>query len=235
MQIIEVTGTTARHAVFAMRRRDTPLSFLLVPMAHVACPQFYEQVRERLEACDLIVAEGIRGKAWPVSALTMSYRFSPRWRRGGLVLQDYARLLPAGVPVINPDVHATQAISDLRTLGRWLYLLLVLGAPVAGLVAAVRGPRIFLNQGGLAVKLPPTRVGVRMPHLDHGPVERAFLERRDRLLVDAIGQIHAQRRGEPITVAVVYGAGHIPAVYAELLVHLGYRPGEPQWLTAIVA
>lgn len=234
MRIVEVTGTTARHAVITMRRSATPLKFLLIPMAHVACPQFYEQVRARLEDCDLIVAEGIRGKAWPVSALTMSYRFSARWRRGRLVLQDYTTLLPAGVPVINPDISATEAISDLRALGRWTYFPLVLGAPLFGLVATARGPRMFLGQG-LEVKLPPTRVGVRMPHLDHGRMERAMLERRDRLLVDALEQIHAERRRERITVAVVYGAGHIPAVYAALLVHHGYRPGKPQWLTAIVA
>lgn len=165
----------------------------------------------------------------------MTYRFSPRWRRGSLVLQDYATLLPAGIPVINPDVTATEATSDLRTLGRWTYLLLLLAAPVLGLAAVALGPHLFVRGQGVEVKIRPTRVGVRMPHLDHDLVDRAMLERRDRLLVDALGQIHAQRRGEPITVAVVYGAAHIPAVYAALLVHHGYRPGEPQWFTSMVA
>lgn len=72
-----------------------------------------------------------------------------------------------------------------------------------------------------------------MPHLSHGPVDRAVLDRRDQLLVDTVAQIHARHRDEPITVAVVYGAHHIPAVYAALLVHHGYRPGEPQWITAM--
>ncbi|HEY1573891.1 MAG TPA: hypothetical protein VGG05_21285 [Pseudonocardiaceae bacterium] len=63
MRIIEVAGSTARHAV-VLRRRDAALLFLLVPMTHVACPEFYEQVRSRLGSCDLIVA----GRSWQVGA-----------------------------------------------------------------------------------------------------------------------------------------------------------------------
>lgn len=234
MRIIEVDGSTVRHAIVVLRRRDTALRFMLVPMKHVACPEFYQQVRLRLGTCDLIVAEGLRGRTWQTRVLTMAYRFMPRRRRHGLVLQDYATFLPPGIPVINPDVTAAQAVADLRELGRWKHLSLLLAAPIVGLVATVRGPRMFLSQG-LEVKIPVTRVGVRMPHHDLGPVGRALLERRDRQLVEALGQIHRQRHDEPITVAVVYGAGHIPEVYASLLVEYGYRPGEPEWLTAIVA
>jgi hypothetical protein len=74
-----------------------------------------------------------------------------------------------------------------------------------------------------------------MPERDLDPLGRALLERRDRQLVEARGQIYEQRGDEPITVAVVYGSHHIPQVYASLLVTYGYRPGEPDWLTAVVA
>lgn len=234
MRIVEVVGSTVRHAVMILRRRDTALQFMLVPMTHVACPEFYEQVRRRLSACDLIVAEGFQDRSWQVGVLTMAYRFMPRRRRNGLVLQDDAMLLPPGVPVVVPDVTAAQAVADLRALGRWRYWGLLVAAPVFGAVAAVRGPRMFLGRN-LEVRIPVTRAGVRMPHYDLGPVGRAMLERRDRHLIEALGQIHLQRQHESITVAVVYGAEHIPEVYASLLVHYGYRPGETEWLTAIVA
>lgn len=99
MQIIEVTGFGARSAAITLRRDDTPLKFVVFPMLHVASPAFYAQVRSRLKACDLIVVEGIQGKAAQVSAMTLAYRFAPRRRRNGLAEQSESTLLPAGVPV----------------------------------------------------------------------------------------------------------------------------------------
>lgn len=77
MQIIEVTGYAVRSAVITMRRTGTPLEFVIFPMLHVASPTFYSQIRVRLKECDLVVAEGIRGRSVGVSALTLAYRFAP--------------------------------------------------------------------------------------------------------------------------------------------------------------
>jgi hypothetical protein len=146
MQIIEVTGYSVRSAVITMRRTGAPLEFVIFPMLHVASPTFYSQVRLRLRECDLIVLEGIRGKSAGVSALTLAYRFAPRRRRNGLQEQRDEFLLPKDVPVINPDVTATEAIADLKTLPRWMYLLLMVAAPVMGLVFALRGPSVFFDE-----------------------------------------------------------------------------------------
>ena len=106
MQIIEITGLGVRSAVITMRRKDTPLEFKLFPMMHVASPSFYAQVRRRLSECDQIVAEGVRGRSRQLSAITLAYRCAPRWRRNGLEEQQTASLLPAGIPVVHPDVSA---------------------------------------------------------------------------------------------------------------------------------
>jgi hypothetical protein len=228
MQIIEVTGFGVRSAVITMRRGDTPLRFVLFPMLHVASPAFYAQVRTRLEGCDVIVAEGIRGHSRQVGALTLAYRFAPRRRRNGLVEQKDAIVLPAAVPLLNPDVTAAQATADLKSLPRWMYALLLVAAPVFGLVFTVRGPRAFLDTDLEVDDLPKTS---RAEALADGPVIEALTARRDRLLLDALGEIHTERSGEPITIAVVYGAGHIPAVAAGLRDRYGYRPREAEWLT----
>jgi hypothetical protein len=229
MQIIEVTGLGVRSAVITMRRKDTPLTFVLFPMMHVASPSFYTQVRRRLSECDLIVAEGVRGKSGQLSALTLAYRFAPRRRRNGLE-EENASLLPAGVPVINPDVTAAEAVADLRRLPRWMYLLLLLAAPVMGLVFAVRGPRAFIRSDLEVEDLPKTH---QAEELAEHPVGEALTSRRDQLLVGALEKIHAERSAEAITVAVLYGAGHIPAVAAGLRDHLGYAPRQAEWLTVI--
>lgn len=231
MQIIEVTGYAVRSAVITMRRTGTPLEFVIFPMLHVASPTFYSQVRIRLRECDLIVIEGIRGKSVGVSALTLAYRFAPRRRRNGLQEQREELLLPEAVQVINPDVTAAEAIADLKTLPRWMYLLLMVAAPVMGLVFALRGPRAFLDEDLVVEDLPST---LRAEMMADDPVGHAMTGRRDQQLLDALGEIHAERGDEPIRVAIVYGAGHVPAIVSGLRNRYGYRPREAEWLTVLV-
>lgn len=230
MQIIEVTGLGVRSAVITMRRNGTPLRFVLFPMMHVAAPSFYRQVHQRLSACDLIVAEGVRGKSRQLSALTLAYRFAPRWRRNGLEEQNEALLLPDGIPVVRPDVTAAQAIADLRTLPRWMYLLLLAAAPVMGMIFAVRGPRAFLDEDLEVEDLPKTN---RAEELADHAVSGVLTGRRDQLLLAALDEIHAERRDDPIAVAVLYSAGHIPAVAAGLMNRHGYRPRQAEWMTVL--
>ncbi|MHB9755533.1 hypothetical protein ACYBSK_14285 [Streptomyces sp. BYX5S] len=188
MQIIEVTGLAARSAVITLRRTGSPLEFVLFPMLHVAAPTLYAQVTRRLQDCDLIVAEGIRGKSRVVSTLTLAYRFAPRVGRGGLQEQNDDTLLPASVPVVRPDVTAAEAIADLKTLPRPTYLLLLAAAPVMGLVLALRGPRAFLDEDLALDDLPTT---ARAEEQADNPVGHAMTDRRDRRLLDALDAIHA--------------------------------------------
>ncbi|MFJ9563971.1 hypothetical protein ACIRQQ_28550 [Streptomyces fuscichromogenes] len=204
---------------------------MIFPMLHVASPTFYSQVRIRLRTCDLIVMEGIRGRSAGVSALTLAYRFAPRRRRNGLQEQRDELLLPKDVPVINPDVTAAEAMADLRTLPRWMYVLLLISAPVMGLVFALRGPRAFLNEDLEVEDLPST---LRAEMLADNPVDHAMSDRRDQRLLDALGEIHTERGSESIRVAVVYGAGHVPAIVSGLWDRYAYRPREAEWLTVYV-
>ncbi|WP_329297299.1 hypothetical protein OG410_01050 [Streptomyces sp. NBC_00659] len=231
MQIIEVTGYAVRSAVITMRRTGTPLEFVIFPMLHVASSTFYSQVRIRLRECDLIVMEGVRGRSAAVSALTLAYRFTPMRRRNGLQLQRDELLIPGDVPVINPDVTAAEAIADLKEMSRWTYLLLLVAAPVMGLVFALRGPRAFLDEDLVVEDLPST---LRAEMLADDPLVHALTDRRDQRLLDALGEIHAERGGEPIRVAVVYGAGHVPATVSGLMDRYGYRPREAEWLTVLI-
>ena len=184
-----------------------------------------------LRECDLIVMEGIRGRSAGVSALTLAYRFAPRRRRNGLQEQRDELVLPESVPVVNPDMTAAEAIADLKTLPRWTYLLLMVAAPVMGLVFALRGPRAFLDEDQVVDDLPST---LRAEMMAGDPVEHAMTGRRDKRLLDALGEIHAERADEPIRVAIVYGAAHVPAIVSGLMDRYGYRARTAEWLTVLV-
>ena len=47
----------------------------------------------------------------------------------------------------------------------------------------------------------------------------------------ALGVIHAERQNEPVTIAVVFGGFHIPAVVDGLTGELGYYVENARWLT----
>src|SRR5579864_8510101 len=94
MQYIEASVIGIRSAVITLKRRATPLRFVLLPMVHVAEPDFYREVAALAGECALIVAEGVPSRYFPMQAL-MS-----RIRRDHLVDQTAALDLESlGVPV----------------------------------------------------------------------------------------------------------------------------------------
>jgi hypothetical protein len=61
-------------------------------------------------------------------------------------------------------------------------------------------------------------------------LEAAFGGDRDDRLLAALSRLHEGRGGEDIEVAVVYGAGHVPAIVRGLMDRYGYRPRSADWL-----
>jgi len=59
----------------------------------------------------------------------------------------------------------------------------------------------------------------------------ALLTTRDAELIQTLAEIHEQRQDEPIAVAVVYGAQHIPRIATSLMVYHGYRVRHTECLT----
>jgi len=100
VQIIEVTDLGVRSAVIRLRRRETPLQFVLYPMIHMAEPAFYAAVTARLKRADVIVVEGVGGGGWRgsllVSVLTLSYRVLRFNRRAKRRLADRRRPVTGG-------------------------------------------------------------------------------------------------------------------------------------------
>ena len=233
MRIVEVDDSAVRHAVIGMRGGERPLRLLLVPMAHIAHPEFYAGVRERLAPCDLVITEGIEGDDWRLDVLMQSYRLVVRRRRWRLVRQKTAELLPPGITEIRADATGAEVLADLRSMGLWRYLYVLAVCPLAGLVGALFGPRIYLrDEFGIDAPEPARRV--RPPYVPSGnPLEAALRDRRDRVLLAAMDRVIAEHGDEPKTVAVVYGSTHIVEVYLHLVVRHRYQAEQIEWLTAM--
>lgn len=228
MQIVEVSSFGMRAAVVTLQRSQSPLRFVLFPMVHLGTPAYYRQVAARLRDCQLVVAEGIRGRSAAASAITLTYRVLGQSRRLGLVVQDLG-LQDLEVAVIGPDMSGVEFDIRWRRLPLALRLQALYLVPVYAAGMLLFGSRRFLARalGSLDdLPAPGQAVPERFEALD-----RLVVDDRDRLLVRALDSIHEQRRHEAVEVAVVYGAGHMPAVVQYLSARLGYRAASAQWFT----
>ncbi|GIH92580.1 hypothetical protein ACFFMN_33180 [Planobispora siamensis] len=229
MQFIDVTELAGvRSVVSTFRRPGTPVRFVLYPMIHLGEAGFYAAVTEHLRSCDIVVVEGVDQRSAPVRALTASYR----WLRGSdrltLAVQhiDYESL---GVRIVHPDMTREEFLDGWRRIPLRYRIAAYLLVPFF-----VAGMRLFGTRRFIARHL--TKQETMSHHWgpldewDEGPFDELVLHRRDRLLTEALAALHEEEHLRPVTVGVLYGAGHMPAV-ADALWALGYRPVSAEWLT----
>jgi hypothetical protein len=261
MQIVEVTDFAVRSAVLHLTRRDTPLRFEVFPMVHVGEPAFYAAVAERLRRADLIIAEGIGAPEpptgseldlevaalhWPglemdglagprrkwdaASALTASYQIPVRSRRIGLI-EDNIDYRALGVPVLYPDMTDDEFAAAWRDIPGWQRTVALAAFPLYGLHLMAFGSRHSLARG---LEVNDTDWYERRAAAATGPGNELLTvvgEKRDRLLMTALEAVHDTCAGEAITVAVVYGAMHVPPITNGLRSRHDYSVRSAEWLT----
>lgn len=204
------------------------MTFRLFPMIHIGSPEFYEAVRAQVAACDVAVMEGIAGKSMPGSWLTMSYRVARFSRRSRLVVQD---LHPDSfdIPVIRPDMTGPEFDRRWRRVPWRDRALLGCLVPAAAAAMLVVGPEEIVKRHS-ATEDEPSLGDLQNAEL-MPEFEDLVLDQRDQLLIKALTELHEQRCQEPITVAVVYGAGHIGAVVHALSSMYRYVARDGEYLT----
>jgi hypothetical protein len=239
MQITEVTGFGVRSAAISLRRDETPMRFALFPMLHFAAPSFYAEVKRRLRGCAVIVSEGVSGPTLQSNAMAFTNRYFPQGRQRGLVGQTDEATLPDGIPIIRPDVPPAKPALDLsgvpglKQLARLagVNLALVTSTQVISTALAIAGPRVLCSKDLEIHDFPFT---AREELLADTPTSHMLMDTRDQKLLDALVRLHEQRSQEPITVGVIYGAAHMPAVCNGLGNRYHYRPRDAEWMTVFV-
>jgi tetratricopeptide (TPR) repeat protein len=234
VQIIEVTEFGVRSAVTRLRRDESPLEFVLYPMIHIGAAAFYADVTSRLRTADVIVAEGVRRgtvrRPSPLlSALTLTYRIVRFNRRVKLVVQDID-YESHGAPVVRPDDTGVESGGVWRRIRPRELALICFWLPIVILGRLVGSATTIWTRAVETNDLPsPEDEAVEEATPD---LMRVILTDRDELLLAALRRIHDERAHERIEVAVVYGAGHMPAV-VQGLGDWGYLPDEAEWLTVV--
>jgi hypothetical protein len=224
MEIISV-GWGVRAAILHVTCRHTPLKFTVYPMVHLGEARYYEEMSRRLRAHDLIVAEGIVSRDNRGRAVTLAYRLPAGGQRLGLVAQT-TRMVDVGVPIVWADMRGEEFDRRWQALPLAERAAINTAAPLFGLYL-----RLFVSRERLARQLElndDTMIDNWRPETG---VDRLITNDRDALLVEAVTKIHEERRNEPVDVAVVYGADHVPPLVTYLMSALDYVVTDAEWIT----
>ena len=169
-----------------------------------------------------------RPRSLITKALTTSYRLPGRRGRLGLVEQriDYSRL---SAEVIKPDMTGRQLRAGWHAVPIVQRVVLLFLAPAVGAVFWLLGTRRMLARYAGVEDLPDAAEIMLRDKAQ--ALTELLLDRRDALLAAALDEVLVQYGDKAIDIAIVYRAGHMPALTRYLVAKYGFRPREAEWLT----
>ncbi len=229
MQFIEKSDLGVRSAVYCLRRDDSGLEFILFPMIHVGSREFYAEVRRRLLACDLILAEGVdTSKA---NLLTLSYRIVKRIKRMDLVTQrEGLKLADLKSRILSSDMAGRAFNEHWSALPLKLKAQLCLFVPVYVVYLFFFGTRETIAEH-IALEDLPAREELLWQDESLNKLDDLLIDIRDRALIQHIETLHRDQPQDKQTVAILYGAAHMRNVVGFLRHKLNYRITNAEWIT----
>jgi len=225
MQYLENSALGVRAALYTLVRNSGGPRILVFPMVHIGSADYYSQLRKKLEECDVILFEGVRGLRTRI--LTLSYRLVAKRARLGLVVQGKSLLMGLPARLVHADVTATEFEESWSQIPWRFRLAIVFIAPLYGAYLYLTATRESIGKTLKTEDVPSSHDEARadlMPEL-----EEVMLAGRDAKLVAALESLMDVEA--PKTVGIVYGAAHMKAVTNLLIGKYRYRIGESEWLT----
>jgi hypothetical protein len=226
VQFIESSVIGVRAACLRLSAPDSPDVYLF-PMIHVGSPAYYSEVKRRLDACDVVLFEGVRSfRSW---LLTRAYAIATYRKRLGLVLQRDALVVPLfNQRKIHADVTAGQFSAAWGRIPLYQRALLLIGAPLYGFWLYLTGSRHSIGRGLNTEELESHRDYERFEAIPE--FENVIATTRDARLVEEVSA--AVEKGDAATrIGIVYGAAHMRVVSRLLTGKYGYRVTDSEWVT----
>ncbi len=194
-------------------------------MVHIAEPEFYSKVSERLRECDIILYEGVSGLQ--SRTLISSYSSITRNSKLGLVSQKEMNLEHVQDKLVHADIGGDEFDENwyqLPICQRWEIKLF---APVVGLYL-----RFFVTRGMIAkhLKLDDLETREELLNDSFDEVDTLLLDTRDEILTQAIDDCIEFHQPGVSRVGILYGATHMRAVIHHLTTEHGYRPDGGEWI-----
>ena len=199
-------------------------------MVHIGDKSFYDEVSHRLNGCQTIIHEGVPG--FRTRLLTQAYRITAKKKSLNLTLQnDEIRIKDHAVRKIHADVSSDGFAENWRGLP-WLQQIgLSILAPLYGVWTYLFSTRESLARGRSTDSL--TNAYALRKDDSTIAVRDVFLTKRDEFIVSQIDSYLDTCRSEGETAAILFGAGHMPAIVSHLSEKHGYSSKKAEWINAI--
>ncbi len=228
MQFLEYSVIGLRAARHELASQTHAARVTLFPMVHVAEAAFYDRIMPDVLAHDVVLFEGVKSRR--ANVLTRVYRWLP-FGRLGLVRQPTFGLSDGPARLVHADLSTDEFEALWRDLPLWQRVAAAVLTTVFGVwrrfTATRSGIARHMNQDDL-----PNRETVMAPGTPFEGWENAIRHARDARLRACL-RAELSDLTAPKHVAVIYGAGHMPAVMNELTAIGGFRPVSSEWLEAI--
>ena len=232
MQFLESSYVGLRSAFHELESDQSKPKFLVLPMVHIGDKSFYDEVSRRLGGCQTIIFEGVPG--FRARLLTQAYRITAKKKSLDLTLQrDEIRIDDYEARKVHADVSSVGFAANWRGLP-WLQQIgLSILAPLYGVWTYLFSTRESLAKGrstdslsnAYALRKDDSAIAVR----------DVFLTKRDEFIVSQIDRYLETCESEGETAAILFGAGHMPAIISHLSEEHGYSSKKAEWISAITA
>lgn len=215
-----------------LRARHKP-TLTLFPMVHVAQPGFFSRVAAQANDCDIVLYEGVKSAAG--RAANFAYRIAAAGRSPlsaqNVAMKSTLQETPCagGAIWINSDVPRDRFKSLWSKVPWWQRLAFYTVMPIVGLALRFRRVRDWLAEAmdGAADTDMDDRFGPFGPEF-----KEAVMDARDAHLLGVVETHIAERAAQSI--AVVWGARHMPPLIKALVYHHGYKTEAEDWQTVFV-
>ena len=225
MQLIETSAFGVRNANWKFESKHHNITFLLFPMVHVAQPEFYACVSERLRRCDHILYEGVRSHK--AKRLTQSYLQMTKNPRLGLVSQSQMDLKHCKDRLLHADIQGESFDEQWENLPRRTRILIAFLAPMTGFYLRHFGTMSMLAQH-LSLEDMKSRDELLTDSLED--LDGLLLDKRDVILTEAIENCIATSTQDQTCVGVLYGAEHMRAVIWHLTKRHNFYAAKADWI-----
>jgi hypothetical protein len=232
MQLVEVDDILGlRAAIITCVSDASSLRFVLVPISPLGEPAHYEALREKLRSCDLVVTSE-PGPSQRGIAKLRDLEWTPQWERIGRGRHVRLSTLDAwdGVdrPFITPPAVPTNGAASRGGPRPRHPIWVVLVEPFRPLMAMVVSRYVTrVLVGDMLAAHARQALGPNPSGL--GALD-AYCRYCAEQLTDVVRQLHSERHGQTLRVAVADLIGVLPRV-ARALGGLSYSPDEVDWMT----
>ena len=206
MQIIDSNDFNLRVATYLFEREKTEI--VIIPMFHIGSKDFYRQVSNELEKCDVIIYEGMDLKN--IRRLHKSYRRCAS--RLSLSCQsDELNVHALNCKLVHADFTGIDALNEWKNIPLLGRLLFNIFFPLGLLFLAFSETRksyarTFRNKEEIDSDLWFMKIGKT------NSISSFIMDKRNSLIMDNINQQLQVPDVEKRRIGILYGAGHMKAV-----------------------